>query len=319
VPDRKTYLGSGDIAAVAGVSPYSSALDVWARKTGAVPEVEQTERMRVGIVLEQPIIRELYAEPRGFIVETPGHVAHPEFPHFGATVDALAGKRTSASQLADPVIDDPLIVECKVVGPHMQKRWGTVDEDGPDAVPPDVLVQVQWQMFCTGLTHADVVALLGTEVRVYRVEYDPSMAANLETIGASFWDLVQRKEAPLITAEHASNAKDLIARLYPRQTLDLAEATVAEGVLIEGYIAARDAVKVAEQQKDECAAFLTAAIGEREGLLGEGIKATWKAGAKGNTAWKALALDLGASDDEIASHTGTPTRRLDVRRVKSRR
>lgn len=310
MPDRKTYLGSGDIAAVAGVSPYSSALDVWARKTGAVPEVETTAPMRVGLALERPIIEALYAEPRGLIAGECAFATHPENPNFGATPDAHA---------CFPDGRERRLVECKVVGTHMQKRWGTVDEDGSDAVPPDVLVQVQWQFACTGQQIADIVALLGTELRVYRVERDDEMIANLEKIGSAFWELVQRKEAPIITAENASNAKDLIARLYPRQTLDLAEATPADAVLIEGYIASRDAVKLAKQQQDECAALLTAAIGEREGLLGPGLKATWKAGDKGTTAWKALALDLGASDDEIASHTGTPSRRLDVRRVKARR
>lgn len=315
MPDRKTYLGSGDIAAVAGVSPYSSALDVWARKTGMVPELATTEPMRVGLTLERPIIEGLYAAPRGLITTMPGHVTHPEIPHFGATVDALAC--SGSESLTDQ--DGERVVECKVVGTHMQKRWGTIEEDAEDAVPPDVLVQVQWQFGCTGQEIADVVALLGTELRVYRVERDDEMIANLETIGANFWDLVKRGEAPVITDEHASSARELIAALYPRQTQDLGEMTTDEAVLVEQYIEARDAEKAAKGHKETVAALLQQAIADREGILGDGLKATWKAGDKGNVAWKALAESFNPTEAQLFEYTGPSTRRLDVRRVKARR
>lgn len=305
--DRKTYLGSGDIAAVAGVSPYRSALDVWAQKTGMVPDTIATPRMLVGVELEQPIIRALYAAPRELVIDQPGWVGHKTIPHFGATVDAIARD----------VADERRVVECKVVGTHGMKRWGDVD-DGAESVPSDVLVQVQWQFCCTGEQIADVVALLGTDLRVYRVERDDEMIANLETIGAAFWEKVEGRTAPEISAEHAAGARDLIERLYPRQTLDAIDFSPEARALAEQYIAARDEKTAADKAQKAAGAALCAFIGEHEGLLADDLKATWIAGDKGSTKWKDVAIAAGASPTLIAEYTGKASRTLNVRRITRR-
>ena len=54
--DRNTYLGASDMAAVAGVHPYATALDVFASKTGLVPPIPDNPRMRVGRKLERPVV-----------------------------------------------------------------------------------------------------------------------------------------------------------------------------------------------------------------------------------------------------------------------
>jgi putative phage-type endonuclease len=318
-PDRKTYVGSGDIAAIAGVSPYRSALEVWAAKIGIAPEQEINPAMRVGIALERPVLEALYAPGRVDELSFPGWTASAIEPWIAATPDALGHH----------VSDRDRVVECKVVGSRQGHRW-LDEEDGAEAIPPEVLVQVQWQMLCTAKEIADVAALLGTDFRVYRVESDPAIQADLVTLARRFWDQVQTRSAPEITVEHADRARDLIARLYPRQTRDeLVEFGERERALAENYLVARDAAKEAESAKDAAAALLCAAIGDGVGFGGTDLRATWKAGESGSPRWKDIAtrfrttaIDLGAQPSDLdlveSECVSAASRRLDVRRLGRR-
>lgn len=319
--DRKTYLGSGDIAAVAGLSPYSSALDVWAKKSGVVGETPDRMAMMIGRALERPVIEALYAAPRRLVVTYPGWVAGPR-EHEGATPDAFVVAEPGAPITADRG------VECKIVGHRMAHRWGT-EEQGIDAVPADVLAQVQWQLMCTTWPVADVVALLGTELRVFEVARDDEMIGSLVEIGARFWrDHVIANVAPEVTEEGAKHARDLLARIYPRQKSDaLLDMPADVRLIVEHYLEARAAAKEADQTVDQAAALLQSRIGDGAGFKAPDLKASWIAGAGGTTRWKEVAaryrdvaMRLGASGadlDALEEKATTPaSRRLDVREVK---
>ncbi len=61
---RRTGIGGSDAGTICGLNPYSSLLELWADKTGRLPEKEDTEAMRTGRDLE-PYVAERFCEATG--------------------------------------------------------------------------------------------------------------------------------------------------------------------------------------------------------------------------------------------------------------
>ena len=75
-------VGGSDIAAIAGLSTWESAITKWAKKTGQIPdEVEPNMSMKLGTKLESPIL-ELFADehPELEIYETAVSYTHLTLP-----------------------------------------------------------------------------------------------------------------------------------------------------------------------------------------------------------------------------------------------
>jgi hypothetical protein len=90
---RRTGIGASEVAAVLGLSPYESPLDVYCRKLGLVPEKAETEAMRWGLRLE-PLLAAEYAERTGYpLVATQVFLRHPDKPFLLATLDGVRASR----------------------------------------------------------------------------------------------------------------------------------------------------------------------------------------------------------------------------------
>lgn len=310
--DRKTYVGGSRIGAIAGLDPYSTALDVWAQMTGMVPEQRATAPMRAGTLFE-PAILALYAELRGPMALTQvGTIRHPHRPWHGATPDALRDGRRN--------------VQAKLVGVGQAHRWSDDEQDGPEGIPPEKLAQVQWEMYvirACGLASAevtDVVAQFGTEQRVYEVPRDVEIQEALVEIADAFIDRhVLGGEQPIVTAANAETARLLLQSRYPREQRGMVDADGPTSDLAQAYMAARAAVSVAEGERDRLYVELCARIGDAEGVRGPWGRATWKTRASGGTDWKGLATELGPTAEQLQKYARRGTRALDVRPIAAAR
>lgn len=301
--DRTTYLGASEIAAVAGISPYASALDVWATKRG-LAEVEENERMRAGTELERPILERLYAPPRGdrelsLLLTYPGTLRHPVEKWMAATPDAIA-QEAEHGEYRD--------VQCKLVGHRQAHRWGNPDE-GRDGIPAEVLCQVHWEMGCAELNRADVPALFGTELRVYTVELDEEFLRDLMALGKAFW------EGHVLTGvmpEVTESSRGVLERHFGREKTGLIEAPEGGEDLAREYKAAAEAAKLAAAEKDRLGNMLRVLVGDAEGFSGLFGKVTWKT-QKGRTNYKKAAEDFAPDGDEWKEdYRGDPSRVLRV-------
>jgi len=305
--DHASYLGASDIAAIAEENPFRTGLDVWGEKTKGI-KTESNIRMEIGNAFERPAL-DVYARLTGVVLDFPGTLIHPTVPYFGATPDAIANGRKC--------------VECKIVGVNMMKFWGE-PEDGPDGVPSYVTCQLHWQSWIARLLNlapcrtGDIVAVFGTEPRIYEVPIDESLIDGLAEIGRDFWE--KYVVSGIMPTIEGNNARDIIAAIHPRNlkteldpmTDDVRELSIA-------YNDIRDTITNLQKERDMIAARLTAAIGDRAGYEGAGIKATWKS-PKGSPAWKKIAESLGRRVDrriyDMTIQENTPelgARRLDVR------
>lgn len=83
---RKSGIGGSDAAAILGVHPFKSALDVYEDKIGKAAPVTITKPMQRGIVLE-PIAADLYQQETGRGIRRQPLKRHPEYDFMIGNVD----------------------------------------------------------------------------------------------------------------------------------------------------------------------------------------------------------------------------------------
>lgn len=290
--ERLRGVGSSEVAAIVGLSPYEGPFDVWARKTGRAPPKEQTAEMEMGHRLE-PVVLGLYSD-RVAPAEAWGEtLAHPEWPIALATPD---GRRRDRSRL----------VECKTVNWRMRDAWG----EGGDGVPEGYLVQCAWQMFVTGLDACDLAALFdASEFRVYALRRDDELIGLLRESVARFWrDHIEGDAMPALDGADAT--RELLTAMHPRERAPLQAWTAATRALAEELAAAKAAARDAKAREGLLANRLRAAIGDAEGFGDETHRVTWRTDARGRPRWEQIARAAGATPALIARHTSAPARVL---------
>ena len=197
---RRRGIGGSDVAAIAGLSPWRTPLDVYLSK---VEDVEQTETdaMRWGSILEAPIADE-YARLTGNRIRRVNRVlAHPEHPFILASLD-----RQIVGHPAGPGA-----LEIKTAG-RCSDEWG---EPLTDAVPAHYALQVHQYLLVTGWKWAELAVLFLSERRlaVYRIQADPEIQAWLIALERQFWE---EHVEPRIPLEPQSLAD--LAKRYPKDT-----------------------------------------------------------------------------------------------------
>jgi putative phage-type endonuclease len=276
---RKTKITATDATAIAGVNPWRTALDVYVDKVADTPPSPSSRAARVGDRAEG-LIMDLLAEERGLVLAPATTEVHPILPWAAATpdrnvLDAPEGRRVA-------------LAEAKCVGFRQASKWG--DSGEVDDVPEYVLVQVQWQMLCTRQRLAYVAALLGTDLRVYEVEHNEDLAAAVLEACDGFRR--HHLEARVPPPPGGGVAGEALSRLFPRSRGGMVAATSVEEQIAVRYFAARRSREAAEHEEEAAKAELMAAIGERDGIEGDGWRATWRSTASGGVDWEALATAL---------------------------
>lgn len=115
---------------------------------------------------QEPNARAAYESARGVLVQETGFVPHPIISDAGASPDGLVG-------------DDGLIeIKCPYTATHLDFLIG-------EAIPEKYIIQMQWQMACTGRKWCDFASYDPRmpevmQMKVKRVDRDVSLIANLE-------------------------------------------------------------------------------------------------------------------------------------------
>jgi putative phage-type endonuclease len=160
---RRTGITASDLPVILGLVSWDSPWALYHRKRGTLPEVEQSDRMRLGSVLEGWIAREWHdsAAYPGDLID-PGLYQNTDRPWQMATPDRLV-----------TAYDDPdkitAVLECKTSA--TRDGWG---ETGSADVPAYVRAQVLWQMDTLGVDigHVAVCFLPSGEFRSYTITHD---------------------------------------------------------------------------------------------------------------------------------------------------
>jgi putative phage-type endonuclease len=217
---RRNGIGGSDAAAIMGLSPWRTAMDVWLEKTGEFTrDDEENEQMYWGTVLEAVVAKEftrrtgLKTRRMNAILQSRKH------PFMIANVDRL-------------VVGEPTGLECKTTGLYNADDWRI-------GIPEYYYPQVQHYMAVTGYPVWYVAVLIGgQEFKYYKVPRDDGFIRELVAAERDFWRRVTEKVPPPIDGTNAST--ELLTRLYPE---------AEEGAEIELPL---DALALIIQYEDAC-------------------------------------------------------------------
>ncbi|HEX7098934.1 MAG TPA: YqaJ viral recombinase family protein [Acidimicrobiia bacterium] len=247
---RRTGLGASDIAAILGMSPWSSPYTVWAEKVEGY-EREPNEAMAWGKRLED-VIRAQFAEETGLYVGPELMVVRDGgvLPVVFATIDGFV--HDDGGDRDDPADGALGVVEIKTDGSF--RRW--------DEVPDHYQIQVQWQLLATGLDMAWVACLHGgRRFEVYEVPADERVQQVVYERATEWWrQHIVDGEPPEIDGSDATTR--VLADLYP-------ESSDAEAELDEKAMAAVATLRILKDQEQELKAAITRMENEVKAALGD--------------------------------------------------
>lgn len=194
--DRSKFIGGSDIAAVLGLSRWSSPLQIWAEKTGLVPadDISKNIPVRVGVKLEDTVC-ELFEEATGkSLSRSEGRKIHPQYPFLVASLDR-------------EVVGEHAIFEAKTASAFKMREW----DDGE--IPQEYILQVLWYLGITGAEYGYIGALIGNSSFTWkRVERDEQTIRTMIQRAIEFWEkFVIPKVPPAPTAID----REVLGRLYP--------------------------------------------------------------------------------------------------------
>lgn len=173
------------------VHPYVTAFELWARKSGRLPEdASESRQMKRGRLLE-PVAVELIREafPPWSVRPNRDYFRAPA-ERIGATPDALATR---------PYIPGRGVVQIKTVNQRAFERdW--LGADGALVVPTWVLVQASVEAFLTGATWATVAVMTidmsgCLDLMIEDVPIVPDLGRRLIARVADFWRRVGSGDA----------------------------------------------------------------------------------------------------------------------------
>ena len=296
--DRATYLGGSDVAAILGVSPWTTPFMLYQKKTGAyVEEITPTKRR----ILErgarwEPIVLEMLVDEltdRGHDVEvvaTGQRYQDPEFPFLAAEIDA------------ELIVDgEPVNGEMKTAGYFAAGAWGEYDSN---EVPIYYLAQVMHGLMIQPRRRAVVAAVTGFDERpmIRWVERDDDTIAAIRAREVEFWERIQRFDPP-----DPETLAD-VSWAYPK---DAGNTIDADDELLELHArlkSAKAGAKDLESGIELLETKIKVRMGSAAAILGPNGKpiVSWKNNKDGKTTdWKAVATAARATPEQIAANTTT--------------
>ena len=296
-PDRTTYLGGADVAAVLGLSPWLSPFMLYQKKIGAYVEEVTPAKQKIfdrGHRWE-PIVVEMLVDElrdRGHDVEIIARnqrYQDPEYPFLAAEID-----------LELRVDGEEVNGEAKTVSPFAVKAWG--DEDS-DEIPIYYAAQVMHGLMIKPRRRTVIAALTGFDdkPRVHWIERDDETIAGIRARELEFWERVQTRNAPDPTV-----IED-VKWLYQRDGGTVLEADDDLLALWTELKSAKDEAQKSEAHTELLSTKLKIRMGDAASLIHRGkLLATWKNNRDSvKTDWKSAYLDLGPTAEHIAKFTTT--------------
>ncbi len=263
-------LGSSDSPAIAGLIPeWRTEYKVWAEKLGMIPPFAGNEATEAGLRL-QPVIAQWFGDRTGLMLrENTKLFKSPSHDYITATPDYFVMEGGVQG-----------IVECKNTSIYFDKEW-------KDGVPDAAHIQVMHQLAVTGLTYAYVVGLIGGNKLVWhRIERDEAIIHALIQKLEAFWELVQTKTPPPLTAGDS----DTMSALYPESTPRHVVLPQGYDALCQEYLDAKKFEKAATERVDELAARLKAEMADAEMATAGRFQATWKTQTRASYVVKATSF-----------------------------
>ena len=195
---RKGGIGGSDAAAILGVDPYRSALEVYCDKIGIAEPKEDNDATKWGRKLE-PLVAEAYQEETG-----------RELKDHGFNIWQGSEPFLIASQ--DREIVKPQTGHLEIKTSNYIKEGDLAEE-----IPIPWQVQYQHSLAATGLEWGGFAILLNARKLFWvDVERDNSFIEAMLEAEAKFWKRIQDHDPP--PPDASESATKILKKLYPKDT-----------------------------------------------------------------------------------------------------
>lgn len=276
---RQLGITATDIAAIVGLDPYRTPLQVWLDKTVPIDDEldadddTDVEAMEWGHRLE-PMVAAKFADkhPEFTVHDSPGLVAAVDpGPSWAlATPDRLLTRAAVGAALnADPR-SRLAVLELKTAGARQARAWEN------DDTPAQYVVQVQWQLLVCGFDVGFIGALIAGQKYVERrFKRDEQLIDMLVEKGSAFLsDHVQQHMPPQADPWRDSRLLSHVYDVTPAERVQLsAEALTA--LDLRRHCKAQ--IEGLEHEIAEAEAIVKQELGGAEiGLDGDRVAITWK-------------------------------------------
>lgn len=194
---RPWGIGGSDIAAILGMSPYRSAVEVWLEKVKQAKDSELPDAlpMRLGHFLEPFVVQEyerVTGNTASQLIGAIHHTKHKElFGHIDRMVTPFAPNGDMFAR------EESIVLECKTCSVFRSNEWGP---SWSDLVPAEYLTQCLWYLGLTECEEAHLAVLLGnTDFRIYRIKRDRQLEEHMFETAHKFWvEHVLKKVPPAL-------------------------------------------------------------------------------------------------------------------------
>jgi len=234
---RRKGIGGSDIAAICGLNPFKSPLDVYLEKTGRVTDTPPNEKMKWGNILEDPVAKEFANRRNCKIQRVNAVLQHHNVPHALVNLDRMIH--------AAP--DPNGVLEVKTTS--WASPWAN------NELPEMYYCQFQWELEVSGLSWGSFAVLIsGSEYQDrHEIPRDPAFCNNLLTAADHFWtNYVVPDNPPPPTA----NDNEAYNILYP----EVKHQTVELDPNLKPLLDKRAQLKATHSQLDKQCKFIDAQI-----------------------------------------------------------
>ena len=294
---RKRGIGGSEVAAILGLSPWKSPLDVYIEKTSNEIEDIDTPAMYWGRALEDLVAKEFQAKSgmkiqRCNMMFIEGHSV--------GNIDRMICEEGKRPVVNGEVRTDA-ILECKTASEYMASAWGPEETD---EIPDQYLCQVQHYMGITGASVCRIAVLIGgRDFRTYTVWRDSELIGHLQESVERFWrDYIESMTPP------PPRSSDDVAKLFPRSATKevLASQEIEESVAQLAEVKAKaKALDVVQKELEEKIKFSMGAFDTLVNPAGK-VLCSWKSNKDSvKTDWQAIAVEAGVTSEIISRHTKT--------------
>ena len=167
---RKQGIGGSDAGAICGLNPYRSAIQVYYDKTTEDIEDIDNEAMRQGREMEDYVARRFMEETGKKVRRANAMFYNEENKFMLADVDRM-------------VVGENSGLECKTASPFMAEYWLG------DKIPLSYQMQCYHYMsVCNADAWYVAVLIYGKEFKVYKLERDEEIIANMIKLEKNFWE-----------------------------------------------------------------------------------------------------------------------------------
>lgn len=197
IKNRANSIGGSEAAAVLGLSPFKTALEIWAEKTQAIEPEDISHKwpIRLGHKFED-IVAELFCEETGLRVRRVNEtLVHPKYPFLTASIDRK-------------IVGTNEALECKSTSAWNAKKW--VGEE----IPVAYILQCQHYMGIAGYDRMRLACLVGNDdFQIKTIERDQALIDDMTRKLVYFWEtFVVPRVMPMQTT---ANDSDVLNALFP--------------------------------------------------------------------------------------------------------